>query len=85
MFKLYNNYLPSIFQDFFTPIDKVHSYNTRLSTKKTYYLPNVRTNYGLFNIRFKGCKIWNDIENIKQCSLKSFKKELKSRLISKYS
>jgi len=42
MFKFHNQLLPSVFQSF---LDTVHSYNTRRSAKKSYYLPKARTNY----------------------------------------
>ena len=73
MYKYHNSLLPSAFNCFFMKISQVHSYNTRLAVKQTYYLPNARTNYGLFNIRFKGPKVWNDLdENIKGFSLPAF-------------
>ena len=51
----------------------------------TYAIPKARTNYGIFNIRFQGAKVWNDTSNdIKLLSLKRFKKKLKSILIDKY-
>ena len=44
----------------------------------TYAIPKVRSNYGTFNIRFQGAKVWNDISNdIKLLPLKIFKKNLK--------
>ena len=63
---------------FFTLIKETHNYNTRLSSRMTYALPKTRTNYGIFNIRYQGAKIWNAInDNIKLLSLKDFKKRLK--------
>ena len=51
----------------------------------TYALPKTRTNYGIFNIRYQGAKIWNAIsDNIKLLSLKHFKKKLKSNIIANY-
>ena len=38
---------------FFTKISQIHTYNTRLGAKQSYYLPKARTNYGIFNIRFQ--------------------------------
>ena len=45
-----------------------------------------RTNYGIFNIRYEGAKIWNDIsDNIRLLSMKQFKKKkLKSIIIASY-
>ena len=51
----------------------------------TYIVPQVRTNYGTFNIRFQGAKVWNDIiDDIKLLPLKSFKRNLKLIPLEKY-
>ena len=72
MYKFYNHQLPSVFKDLFIAVDKIHRYNTRLACKETYYLPKPRPNYGIFNIRFQGPKIWNSIEeNVKTLCLMS--------------
>ena len=40
---------------------------------------------GLFNIRFKGPKVWNDLdENIKGFSLPAFKNKLKQSFLESY-
>ena len=37
-------------------------------------IPKAKTNYGIFNIRFQGAKVWNNIrDDIKLLPLKSFK------------
>ena len=64
MFKFYHNLLPSAFHYLFTPISSRHKYNTRLSSKSAFYIPTARTNYGKFNIRFKGAVLWNNIERL---------------------
>ena len=85
MYKFKNQLLPTNFNVFFTSIKETHNYNTRLSSRMTYALPKTRTNYGIFNIRYQGAKIWNAIsDNIKLLSLKQFKKKLKSSIISSY-
>ena len=33
---------------FFTKINKIHNYNTRLASKQSYYIPPARTDYGKF-------------------------------------
>ena len=48
-------------------VNKIHSYNTRSAARQSYYLPRARTNYGKFNIRFKGPKIWNSIADDMKC------------------
>ena len=75
------------FDDFFKCIHEVHQYNTRLASKKSYYLPKTRTNYAKFNIRFNGTKIWNSIQDdlkSKSRTCFKFKKQLKFSLISSY-
>ena len=53
-------------------------YQNRLPSKMTYFIPQVRTNYGTFNITFQGAKVWNDIsDDIKLLLLKIFMKNLK--------
>ena len=62
MYDYYSNRLPLIFDNFFTSINKVHQYQTRLASKISYYLPKARTNYGKFIIRIFGAKVWNSID-----------------------
>ena len=77
--------LPSVFQGFFKPIHNIHRYNTRLASKDTYYTFKIRTNYGKFNIRFSGAKVWNSIqENLKSEKRNQFKKILKKNILSTY-
>ena len=77
--------LPPFFSDFFTPVNQIHSYNTQLASKKSYFLDKVRTNYGLFNIRSHGAKIWNSIDNnIKLLSAYQFKKKILEIFFLKY-
>ena len=85
MFDYHANTLPVAFNNFFKSLNKAHPYNTRLASRSSYYLPKVRTNFGKFNIRFNGVKIWNSIEeNLKSKSRTQFKKLLKRSIISHY-
>lgn len=85
MFDYYSCSLPSTFDHFFIPVNKVHSYNTRLASKKSYKLQAVRTNYGKFSIRFQGPSIWNKLdENLKLLSWRQFKYKLKITLLTNY-
>ena len=67
MYKFHNNLWPSVFDPYFNSVRMLHNYNTRLSRKMTYVIPKVRTNYGTFNIRFQGPKVWNGISD--DCSV----------------
>ena len=85
MYKFHNKLLPPVFDHYFNPVRNVHSYNTRLSSKMTYAIPKARTNYGIFNIRFQGAKVWNDIsDDLKLLPLKHFKKNLKLTFFENY-
>jgi len=76
MFKYYDNMLPKAFDnDYFTFISFKHNYNIRLASKSTYYIYQVRTNYGKFNLHFSGPSIWNNLdEETKSLSLHLFEK-----------
>ena len=85
MYKFHNKLLPPVFDHYFNPVRNVNSYNTRLSSKMTYAIPKARTNYGIFNIRFQGAKVWNDIsDDLKLLLLKHLKEKLKQILIENY-
>ena len=73
MYKFHNNVLPA-FLHFFIKVTSVHNYNTRFAGKHSYYLPYARTNFGKFDIRFRGPSVWNTIDdNVKISSSKSVK------------
>ena len=86
MFDFHHNNTPSAFSKFFTSLRKVHNYNTRLSSKSSYYTPAIRTNYGKFSLRYQGPVTWNSIDqNIKEISYrKSFKDKIKTQIINSY-
>ena len=50
----------------------------------TYAIPKARANNEIFNIRFQGGKVWNDVisDDIKLLSIKRFKEKFKSILIA---
>ena len=85
MYQFYRDRLPVAFDDFFVLHNMKHDYNTRLSSKCSYSLSVVRTNYGIFSINFSGPKIWNDIDEALTISCTNlFKKKLKQNLIELY-
>ena len=85
MYDFHTNALPVTFSNFFKDINRVHQYKTRLACKKSYYLPKIRTNYGKFNIRFVGVKIWNSIsDDLKNKTRNCFKKLLKDSILNTY-
>ena len=71
MYHYYCNLLPSSFEICFQSVASVHSNNTRLASKSTYYINTVKTNYGKFNSRFAAVKVWNHLEeSIKHLQVK---------------
>ena len=85
MHDYYSYRLPSTFNNFFKSINKVQQYATGMASKKSYYLPKARKNYGKINIHFSGAKLCNAIkEDLKSASRFRFKKLLKESVISKY-
>ena len=84
MYHYYYN-LPSSFANFFKTVASMHSYNTRLASKSTYYINTIKTNYGKFNIRFAAVKVWNHLdESIKHLPLKTFKNKVKLNILQSY-
>jgi len=67
MFDFHSGNLPSIFKGYFVQVNQRHNYNTRLASRSSYTLPKPRTNYGLFNIKYVGSKIWNSIDEKVKC------------------
>ena len=54
-------------------------------SKSTFSIQKIRTNYGKFNVRYFGPKIWNDIEeSYNAMSLFSFKRKLKAFYFNSY-
>ena len=96
MYHYYYNLLPSSFfllpssifsslQIFFQTVASMHSHNTRLPSKSTYYINTIKTNYGKFNIRFAAVKVWNHLdESIKHHPLETFKNKVKSNILQSY-
>ena len=85
MYDFYNKNLPSHFDTYFTLVKQRHNYNTRNASNANLTLPKIRTNYGKFNIRFSGAKIWNSLsESVKKLSRKNFNEKVTSNIISLY-
>ena len=63
----------------------MHDHNTRTALKNTYYIDQIRTNYGRFSLTFQGPKAWNSIEDkFKTLKKSAFKKEIAESLIRTY-
>ena len=85
MYHYYYSLLPSSFANFFQTVASMHSYNTRLASKSTYYINTIKTNYAKLNIRFAAVKVWNHLdESIKHLPLKTFKNKVKLNILQSY-
>ena len=85
MYHYYYNLFPSPFANFFQTAASMHSYNTRLASKLTYYINTIKTNYGKLNICFAAVKVWNRLdESIKHLPLKTFKNEVRLNILQSY-
>lgn len=83
MYNFHNGLLPELFNPFFMDIH--HTHGTRLASTSSYYIPNIRTNYGKFNIRYSGPKIWNSIsESTKKQTKFSFIADIKNDIFQQY-
>ena len=79
--------VPNLFNTeyYFTPVNEIHSYNTRSSSSKCYFLPSVNTTAGKRLLLFHGTKLWNAIPvDIKHYPYHKFVKYYKNYLIHKY-
>ena len=82
IYKTQNNLIPCEINDYFVSTSEVHSYQTRSSTNRNFYLPRAKTvNLGK-STYYSASKLWNDIpKNIRDAqSLDCFKDKLKTYL-----
>ena len=85
MYDFHSNNLPISFKSYFTSVNQKHSYNTRLSSKSSYSLPKIRTNYGKYNIKFSGVKVWNSISDYtKKLCKEKFKDKVCNDILVSY-
>ena len=74
--------IPDVFSDILTPVNNVHSYNTRFANNLNFLRPRVLTNMGKSMYRFSSSKIWESVPlRIKCLPYNTFKKEYKYYLL----
>ena len=87
MYRYHKFKVPNLFitENYFTPVNEIHSYDTRSSSSKCYFLPSVNTTAGRRSLLFRGTKLWNAIPvDIKQYPYHKFVKYNKNYLIHEY-
>ena len=74
--------IPDAFSDILTPVNQVHSYNTRFANNLNFFRPRVSTNMGKSTYRFSSPKIWESMPlRIKSLPYNTFKNEYKCYLL----
>ena len=79
--------VPNLFitENYFTTVNEIHSYKTRSSSSKCYFLPSVNTTAGRRSFLFRGTKLCNAIPvDINQYPRHKFNKYYRNYLINKY-
>ena len=72
MYKCYHGTVPPYLLQCFTPVSKIHDYNTRFSKASSVYIKPAHNNYALRKFTHKGGNLWNSLpEHVKQA--KTFK------------
>jgi len=63
MHKFHSRCLSSVLDTFFTQFNERHNYSARISASNQFdTLAKIRKNYyWMFNVRFKGTKVWNSL------------------------
>jgi len=85
MHKIHNNSINLSKCNLFCKTEKTHSHNTRSNLNTDYFIARMHTSQTQKSLSFSGPKVWNDIPTqIKQLRFHKFKKELKIKLLSKY-
>ena len=59
MFRYIRRSVPALFAGYFHTNANIHSHNTRQALH--FHLPNVKSNLGRRNIRYRGAHIWNHL------------------------
>jgi len=77
----HRNELPAIFSTYFEENKFIHHHDTR--HKDDFYTHSVNTEFGKRSIKYKGCKLWNNlpIDNKAIQSFYAFKVKLKHFLL----
>ncbi len=85
MYKFYHNLLPPAFSLYFTKIETISPYNTRLASNHNFRLPAVNRNYGLKSQSYTGIKLWSQIPtDAKFINYSNFKTFSFNHMLSRY-
>ena len=77
-----NNLLPSNIQDLFLPTAHVHSYNTRSSTSRNFYIQKSNLEIQKKSFSRIGAKLWNEIPTkLRNLPKRTFSKRIRDLLL----
>ena len=85
MYRLYHKELPNAFNEHFTRIDTMHSYQLRSVKTKVFYTKSARSKQYKSWVTHAGVELMSQIDSsLKDLSLKSFSLQLKKDIINNY-
>ena len=85
MHRVNSNDVPSNFENYFTRIENMHSYNLRSIRNKTFYTKHVNTNKYKNWLTNSGVNLWEKIDpEMKKLSYKVFAKKYKEYIVDSY-
>ena len=77
-----NDLMPSNLKDLFVPTAKIHSYNTRASASRNFYIQKSNTEIQRKCLSRIGAKLWNEIPTkLRALPKASFKKKIQMILL----
>ena len=77
-----NDLVPSKLKDLFVPTVKIHSYNTRASVSKKFYIQKSNTEIKRKSFSWIGAKLWNEIlTKLTALTKATFKKKIRIILL----
>jgi len=85
MHNFHSNRMPNTFDRLFTAVNSVHTHKTRSSTSGQYFCHPFCSQYGKRSIKFKGPRMWQQIDSsLKELPAVIFKKRYKNSIIESY-
>ena len=85
MHNFHTSRMPNTFDRLFTAVNSVHTHETRSSTSGQYFCHPVCSQYGKRSIKFKGPRIWQQIDSsLQELPANIFKKRYRNSIIESY-
>ena len=76
---------PDFFNNYFTKLDNVHSYNTRQKNRAEFFQYSVASETRRKTLHHIGVKVWKNIsKEFRHCPFPTFKKYFKTNILLNY-